>query len=235
VLPEVMCDQKTSDKLGTGGLAEVTGTLWPGDCQTCGQRLGIKPPALCIDDMGAFATAALHHPRCRTAGWNDGPVFVASDGNLVSWGTVSFLLPGVAGRRADPRPVLLLNPGLEMIFLERRRGAWHPAYDQQFTSLGLVPPGRKLRLRRPLRGASAWLADDLISVAVQSPVETIYEASAPAEVAARARELRGVLFMVTHAVDPAALAAAPDRAMQSLWQVMQSGQVICGWVAATQE
>jgi len=225
-----MCDQKTRGKLGTEGIAEVTGSLWPRDCQSCGRPLGSKPPALCIDEMGEFATASLHHPRCRPAGWNDGPVIISTGGNHVSWATVSFLLPVMVGRRPDPRPVMLLNPGLEMIFLELRDGTWHPNYHQQFTSLGMVPPGRKLRLGRPVRGASAWLADDLISVTVESPPETIYEATAPAEAVARARGLRGVLFMVTHALDPAALYAAPDRAMQNLLEIMQAGQVICGWV-----
>jgi len=50
----------------------VTGSLWPRDCQSCGRPLGSKPPALCIDEMGEFATASLHHPRWRPAGWNDG-------------------------------------------------------------------------------------------------------------------------------------------------------------------
>jgi hypothetical protein len=235
VLPEVMCDQKTRGKLGTEGIAEVTGSLWPRDCQSCGRPLGSKPPALCIDEMGEFATASLHHPRCRPGGWNDGPVIVTTGDNHVSWTTVSFLLPAMVARRPDPRPVMLLNPGLEMIFLELRDGTWHPSYHQQFTSLGMVPPGRKLRLSRPVRDASAWLADDLISVTVESPPETIYEATAPAEAVARARELRGVLFMVTHALDPAALYAAPDRAMQNLMEIMRAGQVIRGWVRTMED
>lgn len=235
MLPEVMCDQKTREKLGAEGIAEVTGNLWPRDCQSCGRPLGSKPPALCIDEMGEFATASLHHPRCRSSSWNDGPVIVTTGSNHVSWATVSFLLPAMVGRKLDPRPVMLLNPGLEMIFLQLDNGTWHPGYHQQFTSLGMMPPGRKLRLSRPMRGALAWLSDDLISVTMESPPETIYESNAPAEAVARARELRGVLFMVTHALDPAALYAAPERAMRNLLGIMQDGRVICGWVSATQD
>jgi hypothetical protein len=124
---------------------------------------------------------------------------------------------------------MLLNPGLEMIFLEPLRGTWHPGYAAQFTSLGMVPPGPKLRLHRPLPGLSAWLADDLISVTVETPPEPIYEVTAPREVVARARKLRGVLLMITHALHPADLYATPDGAWAKILKLIQSGQVICGW------
>ncbi len=156
MLREVLCDQKTKDKLGEDGLGEVTASLWAEDCQTCGRKLGSKPPALCVDDAGRYATASLHHPRCRPPGWNDGSVIFAAGGANLSWTSLSFVLPAMSGRKADPRPAMLVNPGLEMIFLEPRQGAWHPAYHRQFTSLGLVPPGRKLRLTRP--GMAAPLA-----------------------------------------------------------------------------
>jgi len=73
---------------------------------------------LCVDDVSEFATASLHHPRCRPARWNDGSVIYAAGGDMVSWCARTFMLPAMAGRKADPRPVLLVNPGLEMIMLE---------------------------------------------------------------------------------------------------------------------
>ena len=76
---------------------------------------------------------------------------------------------------------------------------------------------------------SAWLADGLISVTVEAPAGSIYEANAAPEMVARARELRGVLLMVAHALDPARLYAAPDQAWWSVWQLMATGRVICGW------
>jgi hypothetical protein len=234
VLPEVLCDQKTRDKLGEDGLARVTAKLWAGDCQTCGRPLGSTPPALCIDDVGEWATAALHHSRCRPAVWNDGSTILAAWGAQLSWTALSFMLPAMTAREADPRPVMLLNPGLEMIFLKPQRGTWRPGYARQFTALGLVPPGRKLRFDRPLPGASAWLAVDLISVTVEGPPEAIYEANADRNVVARARELSGLLLMVTHTLDPARLYAAPDRAWQGLRELLQSGQLICGWVGVNQ-
>jgi hypothetical protein len=36
-------------------------SLWPADCQTCGNPPGTQPPALCVDNIGAFGMATLHH------------------------------------------------------------------------------------------------------------------------------------------------------------------------------
>ena len=234
MLPEVLCDEKTRDKLGEDGLAAVTGRLWAGDCQTCGRPLGSEPPALCVDDAGEWATAALHHPSCRPPAWNDGSTVFATGGAHLSWTTLSFMLPTTSGRKPEPRPAMLLNPGLEMIFLEPRQGTWRQGYHRQFTSLGMLPPGRKLRFDRPLHGVSAWVANDLISVTVHFPLEAIYEANAATDVVTSVRKLRGLLLMVTHALDPAHLYATPDQAWANLRQLLQSGQVICGWVAAAQ-
>ncbi len=233
VLSHVQCDQRTRDILGDEGIAEVTANLWAKDCQSCGRPLGSEPPALCIDDASTYATASLHHPRCRSASWNDDSLIYVVGGANLSWTTLSFMLPAMTGRKADSRPVMLLNPGLEMIFLEPGQGTWRPGYASWFTASGMVPPGRQLRLQRPLRGVSAWLADDLISVTVESPPESIYEATATREVVTRARKLHGVVFMVTHALDPASLYAAPDRAWQSIRQLMGCGRAICGWVGAS--
>jgi hypothetical protein len=54
------------------GVAPVSGTsLWPVDCQTCGQPLGVAPPVLFVDDFGQTAFASLHHRSCREPRWND--------------------------------------------------------------------------------------------------------------------------------------------------------------------
>lgn len=155
MLPEVQCDQKTRDILGDDGIAEVTGSLWAGDCQSCGRPLGGEPPALCVDDAVTYATASLHHSRCRPAAWNDGSVIYLAGGANLSWTSLSFMLPAMAGRKADPRPAMLLNPGLEMIFLEPSGGGWRTGYAKWFTKSGMVPPGRRLRLQRPLPGLTA--------------------------------------------------------------------------------
>lgn len=50
-------------RLGEDGVAETAASLWPEDCQTCGRPLGPRPPALCVDDLGSFVMATLHHER----------------------------------------------------------------------------------------------------------------------------------------------------------------------------
>lgn len=231
MLAEVLCDQKTRDKLGDAGLTALTASLWPRDCQTCSRKLGSEPPALCIDDVGTWAVASLHHRQCRPPAWNDGSVIPMTGGANTTWTSVSFMLPIQKGRKPDPRPVVLVNPGLEMVFLYPSDAGWRPGYAQQFVGLGMVPPGRSLKVDKPLPGLSAWAAKDLLCVTVKTPPETIYDASAPPEVAERAMKLRGVMFMVTHALDPAELYAAPDQAMGRLMDLLESGHVICGWAA----
>jgi len=228
MLAEVLCDQKTKDKLGEDGLADVTASLWPRDCQTCSRKLGPDPPALCIDVVSAWAVASLHHRRCRSPFWKDGSAIFMTGGAHTSWTSVSFLLPA---RKADPSPVVLVNPALEMVFLYPSAAGWRPGYAQQFVDLGMVRPGRRLKVDQPLPGLSAWAADDLVCVTITTPPEAIYEASAPREVAGRARKLRGVMFMVTHALDPAELDATPDQATRRLMELLQSDRVLYGWAA----
>jgi hypothetical protein len=50
------------------------------------------------------------------------------------------LLPGVPGGQPEPRPALLVNPGLEQITLKPAGGTWRPGYEAPFEVLGLVPP-----------------------------------------------------------------------------------------------
>lgn len=59
------------ERLGENGVDEVAVWLWPEDCQSCGEPLGQRPSALCIDDLQDFAWATLHHERCRALVWND--------------------------------------------------------------------------------------------------------------------------------------------------------------------
>ena len=152
MLAELWCDQKTRDKLGEAGLAEVTANLWAQDCQTCGLALGGEPPALCMDELTGYATAGLHHRRCRPPGWNDSSLIITASGDVLSWQACAILLPGTLGDQPDPRPALLVNPGLEQITLTPADGTWRPGYEAPFDALGLVPPGPELALNRPVRG-----------------------------------------------------------------------------------
>ena len=224
MLAELWCDQKTRDKLGEAGLAEVTANLWAQDCQTCGLALGGEPPALCMDELTGYATAGLHHRRCRPPGWNDSSLIITASGDVLSWQACAILLPGTAGRQLDRCPALLVNPGLEQITLTPADGTWRPGYEAPFDALGLVPPGPGLVLNRPVRGATAWLGAGEVSVSIEL-WEREYTGQAPEQILAAARRLGAVLFMVTHALLPAEL----DE--PGLYQLLQSGRVICGWAA----
>jgi hypothetical protein len=223
VLPQLLCDQETRDRLGDG-LAAVAANLWARDCQTCGRSLGSGPPALSIDEAPGYAVAGLHHPGCRSPGWNYSSVVGTSGGSYLSWRTTSFLLPARAGRRAVPWPVVLLNPSMEMIILEQSQGTWRPGYDRRFTSLGMVPPGPDLKPDRPLRGVTARLAPDFISMTVGG---TIYETNAMPQTIARAKERRLVHLMVTHALDP------DEFTIEQLPNLIRSGRVLGGSFIAT--
>lgn len=100
MLAEMLCDQKTREKLGEDGLTATAACLWAVDCQTCGRSLGIDAPALCVDEIAEYAMASLHHPGCREPGWNEGPVIAIPGGNNLSLTTRSLLLP----ERPDASP-----------------------------------------------------------------------------------------------------------------------------------
>lgn len=232
MLSAMVHDDRTAAKLGEGGLAAVAAWLWPGDCQTCGRPLGGQPPALCIDDSATFAAASLHHQRCRRAAWNDDSViFLAGGAPNLTWRSLSFGLPLTVGGEASTMAVLLVNPGLEMIFLEPEGETWRPVYGVPFDAIGLAPPGRKLRVERPVRELAAWASPDLISVTVKAPPEPIYEANASPDVVACARERGGVLLMITHAMNPAGALADPQAAQLALMGIIRDGEAVCGFAA----
>jgi hypothetical protein len=228
MVAELWCDQKTKDKLGEAGLNGVAACLWAQDCQSCGQALGTEPPALCVDELSGYATAGLHHRGCRPPGWNDSSLIITSSGDVLTWEACTFLLPAMAGDRPDPRPALLVNPGLEQVTLKPADGTWQLSYGAPFDTMGLAPPGPGLALNRPVTGATAWLGAGEISVSIELWSRE-YAGEAHEPTLAAAHRLGGVLLMVTHALRPS------DLDEPSLYQLLQSGRVLCGWAAAWQQ
>jgi hypothetical protein len=232
LLPELLCDEKTESRLGETGLAEVRACLHAADCQTCGRPLGAGPPALVVDDVVTFAYASLHHRGCRAPGWNDGSVLTVTGGATVTWSARTVLMPATYGRRGqhpDPRPALIVNPGLESILLERRGGRWQPGHDAQLRAAGLVPPGRQLRLDRPVPGVTARAAGGDIAVTITGPLPVTYDAEADPPITARALELRGVLLIMTSAVNPGELTSRTGPAQ--IGGALTSPSTLAGWVA----
>ncbi|GGU08503.1 hypothetical protein [Actinomadura citrea] len=63
-------DSVTRGRLGPRVLADLEANLWPVDCQMCGRSLGRwGRPALEVREEDGFATASLHHQRCRPPAW----------------------------------------------------------------------------------------------------------------------------------------------------------------------
>ncbi|WP_031172797.1 hypothetical protein [Streptosporangium roseum] len=139
--------------------------LWPVDCQTCGRPLRDKPPALLVDDMIAFGIAALHHPACQASDWNDGTAHVSARGHLVSRRARVVLPPFLRNRTPEPRPMLLINPGLETVMLELDdQQRWRAAVHQSFFDIGLRPPGNELVIDRPLPDIIGQVTSDALAV-----------------------------------------------------------------------
>jgi hypothetical protein len=134
-----LTDERTRSRLGDDALEEVLASLWPGDCQSCGQSLGGELPVLLVDDLGLLTRASLHHAACRAPAWNDSSLITTSSAGLVTWRTVVLLLPFRAGGEEIRVAGLLVNPGLEEVWLVADDDAWHPSFDPGFAAVGLHP------------------------------------------------------------------------------------------------
>lgn len=65
-------DRVSETSLGPGTLAELSRTLRPVDCQTCGRAFGRRDAvALAVDAMDDLASVSLHHRGCRPPGWRE--------------------------------------------------------------------------------------------------------------------------------------------------------------------
>jgi hypothetical protein len=113
--------------------------------------------------------------------------------------------------------------------LRRNRGRWRPGFHSVFAA-GMIPPGRKLRIRPPIPGATAALTPDTARITLRDLPGDVYESDLGAEkddTDPFRREITGqsgFLLAVTHVVDP----ADEDRPVIS---AMCEGRMLCDWVA----
>ncbi|MGH3673535.1 MAG: tetratricopeptide repeat protein, partial [Pseudonocardiaceae bacterium] len=154
-ISRVLVGDEIREELGEVGLSQVMASLFPVDCQTCGRPLGSAPPALHVDDHGSYASAGLHHSRCKTSEWNravSGVLIVRGTSEAcLTWIARAHLLPAPNSRVTHPLPMLLVNPGLESIRLERNpSGQWRVQIETWFHNAGLRPV---LRFGEPIEGA----------------------------------------------------------------------------------
>src|SRR5262249_54804961 len=97
-------------RLTDAELAEITASLWPVDCQTCGKKLSESRPSLAVDDVMLFASVSLHHGRCRASEWSENTMLPRRLGQeMLSFATFSGLLPMTVTGSSEPTyyPTLL--------------------------------------------------------------------------------------------------------------------------------
>jgi len=209
-------------KLTSGGVADVTAQLWPGDCQTCGRALDpVGGVALVVDDLMSTANASLHHPTCQKSRWNDTGLVMGSSEPLLTHATQLLMTPmGSSEDQMQLYPVLLVNPGLEQVPLRPVGKSWRVGtVDFYAETFGMELADRMGET--PLADTSAFMLGN--EVAVQcGPFAWLSAASL--ECGARIRELGGVMVLVTTVVDPRQLE------LRTLGSAVRAGQVVGGWV-----
>ncbi|WP_433466659.1 hypothetical protein [Spirillospora sp. CA-128828] len=157
--PRIRIDPTTQERLGPRALAELDVNLRPVDCQTCGRSLGRwGKAALEVRAEDGFATASLHHQRCRPPAWVEGGLRSAGRPNL-TWRAGCFRLP------PGEVPLFLVNPSYEYALLREDRD-WRVANLEPFTlsGFGLEFPSRPLP---PLPALAASIDGDRIGVDVR--------------------------------------------------------------------
>lgn len=214
----------TRRRLGDDGLAELARCLWAVDCQSCGRLLGTDPPGLCVDELGSVAVASLHHRGCRAPGWNASMTVLAGSGQFTTFVARMVLLPVAWDGGADTWPLMVVNPGLECVQLERAQGGrWQVSQDQGLVRAGLGRLGPGLPLDVPADGLVARVTDSSVAVILQVPPFTVYEAPADQRLLDRARCLGGVLFAVTPTLNPG------DLTVSELREALADPPTLAGW------
>jgi hypothetical protein len=114
VVSRLKVDDKTRGLLGEDVLADLKASLWPVDCQSCGQPLGgLRARALVVHSDGPAALASLHHARCLAPGWHDVGERELPALAHTTWRTRTFLT------RPHGVPLLFVNPSYEAAILHR--------------------------------------------------------------------------------------------------------------------
>jgi len=154
-------------------------------------------------------------------------VVVAGSGQYTTFVARMLLLPvTLAGGAKDSWPLMVINPSLECIQLERADdGRWHVSPDRSLVQAGLVRPGPRLPLGVPADGLIARLTGSAVAVVLQAPPFTVYEAPADDQLLGQARALGGVLFAVTPTLNPG------DLDTGELPPALADPRTLAGWAA----
>lgn len=222
----VLIDNITQSKLGPEVLDELVACLWPKDCQTCGWSLGSEPCALVVSDMIVMVHATLHHPKCSEPKWNDSGLIEFNRGPMISWVAGGILIPttGVSNQ-ISYMPGMILNPSLETVSLRREKGEmWQFNTLSRFREIGFRSPQEEIQIENPIPDSFLVITPSSWRVTIAGALET-YETGPGAHLTELAIKWKGILVIITQAVDPNKLKPEDIRT------VMSSRQTIVGWVS----
>lgn len=211
-VPDLWVSSDVRAQLGGAGVDTVADSLYPRDCQSCGLPLKAKP-ALVVDDIGDTVIASLHHRNCRRSQWDRSGVVSAgfTSPNLTYTAEIVLLPTRIGGVPGGTEAILVLNPALESVFIERDPiGQWHIEMPLAFSATGFCPPGPGLDLTVPVDGAIAKLGCRSIVVITTGLMSHHFELSATDELLRSIRVAGGVLVAVTHAIDPSRITRHDD-------------------------
>lgn len=175
-----------------------------------------------IDDLHVVTRATVHHRACRAPRWNDSLSLETPTSALLTWRTVVLLLPFQASRRVSRATGLLVNPGLEEVWLTEDASGWHPCLEPAFAAAGLTYPAQGIPIGNPAAGVTGHLSRTALSADITGRTERYTCAAEPA-IRAAAAKLNGFVLIVTHAADPYQL--TPD----TLMDVFASPVTLVGW------
>ncbi|GAB1646774.1 hypothetical protein [Krasilnikovia sp. MM14-A1259] len=224
---EVAVSKHIVKRLGEDGVRETMDSLYAVDCQTCNRPLAGTTASLVVTDLMMFLQAELHHRRCRKSEWNDSGLVRSSGEATLSHRTLTVLLPwsNNTGEPTTMQPVFILNPGLESVFLDRDDdGRWRVRLAERFAHAGLVA-GPQLTIDRPVPEATVRLATDGVAVTMENLPPETFLCRATEQYRAQVRARGGVLFVVTHALNPDAV-----QHQQELLDVLPDSRTVAGWV-----
>jgi hypothetical protein len=117
---------------------------------------------------------------------------------------------------------LLVNPGLEEVWLTEDASGWHPRLEPAFAAAGLTHPAHGIPIGNPAAGVNGHLSQTALSADVTGRTER-YTCVAEPEIRAAAAKLGGFVLIVTQAADPHRL--TPD----TLIDAFASSLTLVGW------
>ena len=119
----------------------------------------------------------------------------------------------------------MVNPSLEMVFLARSGDGWEPEVAKSFSAAGLQPVGL-VEVDRPVSGLVASLTAEAVTVRQLVPPFEVYTSSVDELFISQARDKGGLLFGITHLVNPGTPVSKGQIDM-----LLRTKTIVMGWVS----